>query len=975
MSTSASFKVAAVQAAPVAFDLPASLQKVRHFTKAAAQECADLVVFPEGFLSAYPWRYAFDATIGAREPRGRQWFSKYYNSAMAIPSAEFEELRTIARDYNVFLSLGIIEKERGTLYCTAILLSRTGDLLYAHRKLIPTAAERLVWGRGAGDGLQVVDTEIGRVGGLICWENYMPAARLSLYQQGIEVYIAPNADDLPAWVASMQHIAKEGRCFVISCNQFCKVADFPSDYPPFSPGHHDRQRDGSPWTPDAILSHGGSCIVGPLGTFIAEPVWDREEIIYGQLRMDDLIQARMDFDPVGSYARPDIFTLTVNRRPGDHVVFKCRYVKSNRGGPRVSRKKAIVAVERQRRADEAAFQTQEIAPDINIDWDALILSSEEIHNDLIATMIAPGAGLIDVDDEDDCDQIFDNIFMPPSEGDDTINALDDDPQGKPYTPITRSYQDSEAILNAYYIFIHPYFPILPPPVTTLQVDDPASESKFFEPASPLVMALMAILVLIPHPEDEYPDSDESVCLRRQRAHSFSQMAMESIEIETELLESITNPSEALDHRRPSVDREKLHPCVPVELEGVLAHLLLSIYEYAQRGNLAKMRNRASQAYDAAIRLCLHDISDLSLDEYTEARRRAWWMTYIVVLQASIVSSTPPIISIDFHQFKTPLPTVPADPDAWPFFIEAQQCILRCTQYTVALKKALEAGLGDSTLDQRKAILESGMDSVHFRYASSPTEPSALSPTDAEEHTLANSLRLQALIKLNSARIKLHRYRAFQDVPIFTRRHCDLDQADTSSPRPLGCSCHAMLPSAFSNTSPKGFQSGSFPGPWSQSPNGGSLDASSDHADALTKGISITDLPAAKTCLKAALAIGRAFESFPYPNPMQLPLPMLSSPMLSTASSTPTPRTMPSFACCAMQSCYTLLTLCYKSLEMRCVNQRSSAADKGLEDLYAGVGRVLRALQNYAIAFEALNGMTQQVEEALEALKRIRQHNT
>ncbi|KIW85308.1 hypothetical protein Z517_00698 [Fonsecaea pedrosoi CBS 271.37] len=625
-----------------------------------------------------------------------------------------------------------------------------------------------------------------------------------------------------------------------------------------------------------------------------------------------------------------------------------------------------MAVERQRRADEAAAaptapsqsQSETMASEINIDWDALILSSEEIHNDLIATMIAPGAGLIDVGgDEDDSDQIFDNIFMPASEGSDSIDAMEeDDPQDKVYTPITRNYQENEAILNAYYIFIHPYFPILPPPVTTLQVDDPASESKFFEPASPLVMALMAILVLIPHPEDEYPDSDESVCLRRQRAHSFSQMTMESIEIETELLESTINPSEALDHRRPLIEREKFHPCVPVELEGVLAHVLLSIYEYAQRGNLAKMRNRASQAYDAAVRLCLHDISDLCLDQYTEARRRAWWMTYIVVLQSSIVSSTPPIISIDFHQFKTPLPTSTADPDAWLFFIEAQQCILKCTQYTVALKKALDGGLGDSMLEQRKAMLESSLDSVLLRYACPPNETSTPSPTDAEEQVLAKSLRLQAVIKLNSARIKLHRYRAFQDVPIFTRRHCDLDQADVSSPRPLGCSCHAMLPSAFSNTSPNGYQSGGFPGLRSHSPQGSASDASSDHIDGLPKGVSITDLSAAKTCLRAALAIGRAFESFPYPNPMQLPLPLPSSPMLSLDSSTPAPRTMPSFACCAMQSCYTLLTLCYKSLEMQCINQRSSAADKGIDDLYAGVGRVLRALQNYAIAFEALNGM-------------------
>lgn len=313
--------MAAVQAAPISFDLDASIQKLKELTTTAAREGADLVVFPEGFLSAYPWRYAFDVTIGAREPRGRQWFAKYHQSAVAIPSPEFEQLCAIARENQILLSVGIIEKERDTLYCTAILLSREGDLLYAHRKLIPTAAERLVWGRGAGDGLQVVETDIGRVGGLICWENYMPAARLALYQQGIEVYIAPNADDLPSWVASMQHIAKEGRCFVISCNQFCTVSDFPKDYPPFTPEHHDRQPDGSPWTPDAILSHGGSCIVGPLGTFMAEPVWDKEDIIYADLKRDELVQARMDFDAVGSYSRPDIFTLTVNRRPGTNVVF------------------------------------------------------------------------------------------------------------------------------------------------------------------------------------------------------------------------------------------------------------------------------------------------------------------------------------------------------------------------------------------------------------------------------------------------------------------------------------------------------------------------------------------------------------------------------------------------------------------------------------------------------------------------------
>lgn len=289
-------KVAAVQTAPVCFNLGKSIEKIDTYTTEAVSNEADLVVFPEGFLSAYPWRYAFDATIGSREPRGRKWFAKYYDSAISLVSPEFETLKSIAAKHNVFLSVGIIEKNStggATLYCTSVLIGRDGTLLSSHRKLIPTAAERLVWGRGSGDGLQVVDTELGKVGGLICWENYMPAARMALYQQGIEIYIAPNADDLKSWVASMQHIAKEGRCFVISVNQFCKVEDFPEDYPPFLPESNDRQPDGSKWTPDAVLSHGGSCVVGPLGEFLAEPSWDKDGIVYATLDREELIASRV----------------------------------------------------------------------------------------------------------------------------------------------------------------------------------------------------------------------------------------------------------------------------------------------------------------------------------------------------------------------------------------------------------------------------------------------------------------------------------------------------------------------------------------------------------------------------------------------------------------------------------------------------------------------------------------------------------
>ncbi|KAI0593951.1 carbon-nitrogen hydrolase [Biscogniauxia sp. FL1348] len=314
-------KVAVVQAAPVSFNLQQSLEKLTRLATEAAQGGADLVVFPEAFISAYPWRYAFDATIGAREPRGREWYARYYDSAVAVPSPEADVILNAAKSNQIYLQVGIIEKDGGTLYCTALLVGRDGQVLLKHRKLIPTAAERLVWGRGSGDGLGVVQTDIGKIGTLICWENYMPAARMALYQQGVEIYLAPNADDLPAWIASMQHIAKEGRCFVVSVNSMCKVSDFPADYPPFSPEHHDRKPDGSRWEPDDIINHGGSFVAGPLGTQVTEPLWDKEDIIYAELDMSDVTKSRLDFDPVGSYSRPDVFTLTVNTKSGTNVNF------------------------------------------------------------------------------------------------------------------------------------------------------------------------------------------------------------------------------------------------------------------------------------------------------------------------------------------------------------------------------------------------------------------------------------------------------------------------------------------------------------------------------------------------------------------------------------------------------------------------------------------------------------------------------
>ncbi|KAI0200773.1 carbon-nitrogen hydrolase [Astrocystis sublimbata] len=320
-SSGKTVKIAAVQAAPVSFDLEKSLTKLTRLAAEAAKHGAELIVFPEAFLSAYPWRYAFDATVGAREPRGREWYRKYYDSSVAIPSPEIDLIAETARTHKAYIEVGIIEKEGGTLYCTALLFGRDGAILLKHRKLIPTAAERLVWGRGAGDGLEVVQTDIGKIGTLICWENYMPAARMALYQQGVEIYVAPTADDLATWTASMQHIAKEGRCFVVTVNSYTRVSDFPADYPPFTPEHHDRRPDGEQWTADDVVNHGGSFVAGPLGERITEPLWDEESIVYADLPMSEITESRLDFDAVGSYSRPDIFTLTVNTKPGTSVDF------------------------------------------------------------------------------------------------------------------------------------------------------------------------------------------------------------------------------------------------------------------------------------------------------------------------------------------------------------------------------------------------------------------------------------------------------------------------------------------------------------------------------------------------------------------------------------------------------------------------------------------------------------------------------
>jgi nitrilase len=303
-------KAAVVQAAPILFDTPKTVDKLAELTREAAAKGANLVVFPEAFVGGYPKGLDFGARLGSRTPEGREDFRRYHDSAIDLPGSEAARIGDIARDNGVHLVVGVIEREGGTLYCSTLTYAPSGKLLYKHRKLMPTALERLVWGFGDGSTIGVVDTAIGRIGSVICWENYMPLLRAAMYAQGVELYCAPTVDDRDAWLPTMRTIALEGRCFVISACQYLTRADGPADY---APVQGDR--------PDTVLIRGGSCIVDPLGNVLAEPDFTGETIQIAEIDRRMIVRGKYDLDVVGHYARPDVFQLSVDTRPKAAVSF------------------------------------------------------------------------------------------------------------------------------------------------------------------------------------------------------------------------------------------------------------------------------------------------------------------------------------------------------------------------------------------------------------------------------------------------------------------------------------------------------------------------------------------------------------------------------------------------------------------------------------------------------------------------------
>ena len=297
-------RVAVVQAAPVLFDMPQSLQKLADLTADAAKQRAELVVFPEAFIAGYPKGHDFGVSVGMRSPEGRDEFRRFFESAIEVPGPMTDLLGLVAQDHGVHLVVGVVEREGGTLYCTALMFGPDGTLLGKHRKLMPTAMERVIWGSGDGSTLTVVTSELGRIGAVICWEHYMPLLRTAMYAKGIELYCAITVDDRETWLPTVTHIALEGRCFVLSACQFLRRTDLPPGYPT---GRFPAAQD--------VLIRGGSCIIGPLGQLLAGPNYGAETILTADLDRADLARAKFDFDVVGHYSRPDVFRLEVNEQP------------------------------------------------------------------------------------------------------------------------------------------------------------------------------------------------------------------------------------------------------------------------------------------------------------------------------------------------------------------------------------------------------------------------------------------------------------------------------------------------------------------------------------------------------------------------------------------------------------------------------------------------------------------------------------
>ncbi|MCP5381218.1 MAG: carbon-nitrogen hydrolase family protein [Kordiimonadaceae bacterium] len=284
----------------------ATLDKILGYEKEIIDAGSDILVLPEAILGGYPKGESFGTQLGFRLESGRTSYQKYFDQAVELSGPEISELRNLSKRTSTTIIAGVIEKAGSTLYCTAIFIDPELGLTHKHRKLMPTGSERLIWGQGDGSTLPVVETSAGKAGAIICWENYMPLLRTAMYAKGIEIWCAPTVDARPVWQSTMQHIALEGRCFVVSACQF-------------QPSPKALGLEIQNWPVDDDLISGGSVIFGPLGERLAGPLLGSEGLISATIDINEIARARYDMDVIGHYARPDIFELRVNETPRQSV--------------------------------------------------------------------------------------------------------------------------------------------------------------------------------------------------------------------------------------------------------------------------------------------------------------------------------------------------------------------------------------------------------------------------------------------------------------------------------------------------------------------------------------------------------------------------------------------------------------------------------------------------------------------------------
>jgi len=298
-------QVSLIQDSPVFFDTAATIQKMRSLIAREADNGARLIIFPESFVPGYPRGFDFGAVVGSRSDEGRVLYARYRSASITIEGPEMQLLIEDAASLDVYVVFGFTEKlaHNGSLYCSMAYLSPSAGLMAVHRKIKPTGTERLVWAEAGPGSLVAVETKIGRLGGLICWENYMPLARMSMYRHGVQIYVAPTADSRESWLSTMKHIALEGRCYVLSCNQYFTKSMYPADLMPLVSLSEEE------------ICPGGSVIIDPLGNVVSGPLSSESGSVTATIDLSIVDGARLDFDVDGHYSRNDIFDLKIHGLP------------------------------------------------------------------------------------------------------------------------------------------------------------------------------------------------------------------------------------------------------------------------------------------------------------------------------------------------------------------------------------------------------------------------------------------------------------------------------------------------------------------------------------------------------------------------------------------------------------------------------------------------------------------------------------